>query len=95
MRPMSVDCVGQPVAARGQLDMGPTASLRGLVPGQSGTVCAVPPIDLLPSLGVRCGKRLLVVARNVAGGPIVVLVDRRTIAIDRAIAAQIALCLDE
>jgi len=92
---MSVDRVGHPMASRGQLDVGPTASLRGLVPGQSGTVCAIPPIELLPSLGVRCGKRLVVMARNVAGGPIVVLVDRRTIAIDRAIADKIALCLDE
>ena len=83
------------MASRGQLDVGPTASLRGLVPGQSGTICAVPPTGLLPALGIRCGKRLRVMARNVAGGPIVVLVDRRTIAIDRAIAAQIVLCLDE
>ena len=92
---MSVDRVGHPMASRGQLDVGPTASLRGLVPGQSGTICAVPPTGLLPALGIRCGKRLRVMARNVAGGPIVVLVDRRTIAIDRAIAAQIVLCLDE
>ncbi len=92
---MSVDDVRHPIASRGQQDVGPTASLRGLVPGQSGTICAVPPTGLLPALGIRCGKRLRVMARNVAGGPIVVLVDRRTIAIDRAIAAQIVLCLDE
>ncbi len=92
---MSVDCVGHPVAAREQLELGPTASLRGLVPGQSGTVCAVPPSGLLPALGIRCGKRLRVVARNVVGGPIVVLVDRRAIAIGRAIAGEIVLRMDE
>ena len=69
-------------------------SLDSLVRGQSGIVHSAPPVDLLPALGIRPGKRLHLLAKSIAGGPILVCVDRRTIAIDRAIASQIAMSLD-
>ncbi len=92
---MSTTTLSGSLITGGQADARSAASLIDLEPGQSGTVCAVPSVDLLPALGVRRGKHLRVVARSIAGGPIVVLVDRRTIAVDRAIAGQIALCLGE
>ncbi len=71
------------------------ASLKTMAPGQQGTIESVPPMGLLPELGVRCGKRLSVIAHNIAGGPIVVQADRRLIAIDRCIAAQIMVRLSD
>lgn len=70
------------------------SSLDSMVRGQSGIVHSAPPVDLLPALGIRPGKRLHLLARSIAGGPILVCVDRRTIAIDRTIAGQIAMSLD-
>lgn len=70
---------------------GSVASLNSLAPGESGTVQHVPTVALLPALGIRHGKRLRLLARGIAGGPLLVRVDRRTIAIDRAIAGMIAL----
>lgn len=89
---MSTTTLRRSVIAHRQPGGRSATKLIDLEPGQSGIVCAVPPVDLLPALGIRCGKHVRVVSRNVAGGPIVVLVDRRTIAIGRAIADQIVLC---
>lgn len=88
---MSDEYLSQSRVSHRQMDTPPTIRLTHLMPGQSGTVHAVPPIGTLPALGIRRGKRLRVVSRNIAGGPIVVLVDRRAVAIGREIARQITL----
>ena len=72
-----------------------TVRLNELSPGEIGAVIEVPAMALLPSLGIREGKQLRVVAKSIAGGPILVSVDQRTIAVDRAIAQQIHLEVDE
>jgi|GEM_PF-704606 len=70
-------------------------SLNCLLPGQKGIVSDVPAVDLLPALGIRKGKRLTIIARSVAGGPVLVCVDDRTIAIDRSIAKRVALAAND
>lgn len=49
----------------------------------------IPTHGLLNSIGVREGKRASVVTRQPLGGPIVIEIDRRSIAIAKDIACQI------
>lgn len=66
-------------------------SMAELPPGQQGIITRVPPTDLLPELSIRTGKKVRIIARSVANGPILVRVDNRSIAIDLEIARSIML----
>ncbi len=66
-------------------------SMAELRPGQQGVVIDVPKTDLLPELSIRVGKKISIIARSLAGGPILVRVDNRSIAIDLEIARDILL----
>ena len=74
--------------------------LSQLDPGECGTLHIIdgqdsPEFSLCPALGLRTGKNISVVARSIAGGPVLIEVDARTIAVDRALARNIQLCLGE
>ena len=64
-------------------------SMAELKPGQQGIVIEIPATDLLPELSIRVGKQISIIARSLAGGPILVRVDNRSIAIDLEIAREI------
>lgn len=53
------------------------------------TIHEIPSIDLLSSIGVRRGVSVKVLTRQPFGGPIVIQVGRRSIALARDIAEQI------
>ncbi len=53
------------------------------------TVESAPSNGLLRSLGIRKGISLSIMTRQLAGGPIVVQIGRRSIAIGRDVAEQI------
>ena len=66
-------------------------SMTELKPGQQGVISKVPTTDLLPELSIRVGKRVNIITYSLAGGPILVRVDNRSIAIDLEIARDILL----
>ncbi len=88
---MSTKCLSEPLLLDLKVDRSSQIVLNDLRVGEKGTVCLVPEVELLSALGIRVGKRVQVMARSIAGGPILVRVDRRTVAIDRTIASQIML----
>lgn len=71
------------------LDFASYVNLNELTPGQQCTVMKVPDITILPSLGLRIGKTLNMITRSIIGGPIIVGIDHRTVAIDQNIASEI------
>jgi len=68
---------------------GSSISMAELKPGQQGIVIEIPATDLLPELSIRVGKHISIIACSFAGGPILVRVDNRSIAIDLEIAREI------
>ena len=63
--------------------------MNRLEKGDVGVVHAVPEVHLLASLGIRTGKRVCVVTKSFASGPMVVTVEDRSVVVDRSLAAQI------
>ncbi len=67
------------------------ATMNRLEKGDEGVVFSVPDVRLLASLGIRLGKRVRVLARSFASGPVIVDVGSRSVVVDRALAAQITI----
>ncbi len=57
--------------------------------GDEGVIFDVPDMHLLAALGIRIGKRIRVLTRSVANGPLILSVSDRSIVIDRHIAQKI------
>jgi ferrous iron transport protein A len=74
-----------PNAVRGFFVM----SLYQLQKSKQCTIYQIPSIDLLNAIGVRRGISVKVLTRQPFGGPIVIQVGRRSIALARDIAEQI------
>ncbi len=66
-----------------------TDSLGTLLKGEEGIIHAVPEMGLLASLGLRRGKKVRLVSKTPAHGPLVLSVDERSVAIDRTLAERI------
>ena len=66
-------------------------SLSELFPGEEGIIDCVPDKAMAPMLGLRKGKKLRVITRQKFGGPIVVEIDGRRIALSRTLAGKIKL----
>lgn len=64
-------------------------TLANFPEGQQGEIAGLPEHCLLAPLGLRRGKQLQVIVRQPLGGPIIVEVGGRQIAISRRIAGQI------
>ncbi|MCL0066262.1 ferrous iron transport protein A [Thermodesulfovibrionales bacterium] len=65
-------------------------SLEQMVTGQDAVIMFIPSKQPnLPSLGFRLGKKIKVLAFQCFGGPIIVEVDGRSIAVGRLLASQI------
>ncbi len=60
-----------------------------LSPQQEGIITRLPDNSLLPFLGLRPGKKLKLVSRQLFGGPLVVETEGRSIALSRPLAQQI------
>ena len=65
------------------------STMNRLDKGEEGVVYAVPDVRLLASLGIRLGKRVRVLAKSFASGPVIVDIEDRSVVVDRALAAQI------
>ncbi len=70
-------------------DLRTSYNLCSLAPGEEATVFSIPEIALLPSLGLRIGKTLRIITRSIVGGPIIVGIDGRLVAVDKNIASKI------
>jgi len=70
-------------------------TLKDLLPGEEAQIDIVPNKPLLPPLGFRKGKRVKVWAREQFGGPLIVEIDGRKIALARKIAHDITILNDE
>ncbi len=67
------------------------ATMNRLEKGEEGVVYAVPDVRLLASLGIRSGKHVRVLAKSFASGPVIVDIERRSVVVDRSLAAQITI----
>ncbi|GEM_PF-2153529 len=65
--------------------------IHSLSRGEEGIILEVPDMSLLASLGLRLGKRVRLISKSFAGGPVVLSVDDRSIAVDRELAEQITI----
>ncbi len=63
--------------------------LNQLSPGSQGTIVKVPENNLLAALGVRKGKTIKVENIQPLGGPMVIEINSRSLAIGREVAEQI------
>ncbi len=86
---MNIKLDTRTVTQNESLDFASYINLNELTPGQQCTVMKVPDIAILPSLGLRIGKTLNMITRSIIGGPIIVGIDHRTVAIDQNIASEI------
>ncbi|MEJ6952478.1 FeoA family protein [Natronospora cellulosivora (SeqCode)] len=68
-----------------------TLNLQELRKGEEALILATPENLLLAPLGLREGKRLKVKSKQIFGGPIVVNIEGRSVAIDKKIAKNIKL----
>jgi len=66
-----------------------TNPLGMLLRGEEGIIHAVPDMGVLASLGLRRGKKVRLVSKSPARGPLVLSVDERSVAIDRTLAERI------
>lgn len=66
-----------------------TATLDSLLPASEGRVTRIPDHPLLPILGIRVGKYLKMVARQRFGGPLIIKVNGRCVAVSRSLARRI------
>ncbi len=66
-------------------------NIHSLSRGEEGTISDVPEMSLLASLGLRLGKRVKLLSKSFAGGPVVLSVDDRSIAVDRELAEKITI----
>lgn len=69
---------------------GPTKLIE-LREGEAATIVSVPEVPLLGPLGIRPRKRIKLQARQRFGGPLVVELNGRGVAVPREIAAEIRL----
>ena len=60
-----------------------------MIKNTKGVIISTPPNTLLDALGVRCGKCFECKVRQPFGGPMVIQIDDRKIAIDKKIAETI------
>ncbi len=70
-----------------------TIPLIDLSPGMKGTIAAVPENPLMYPLGLRPGKDILCKGCQLFGGPLLVKVDDRQIALSRLLAEKIIVIL--
>ncbi len=66
-----------------------TQSLLLLPPGSKGTIIYVPDNPLIHLLGLRPGKVLQYQCRQIFGGPLLIKVGERKIALSRSLASKI------
>ncbi len=66
-----------------------TVSLSSMVVGNSGTILSAAPISQATSMGIRPGKQVTVQAIQHFGGPYIVAIDNRSVAVPRSLAAKI------
>ena len=66
-------------------------TMEQMMKGQEAMVDFIPEEALLPSLGIRRGKKVKMRAFSSFGGPLIVAVGGRNIAIGRSLASQIKL----
>ncbi len=66
-----------------------TQSLLHLPPGGKGTIIFVPENPLIHLLGLRAGKVLQLQCRQIFGGPLLLKVGERKIALSRSLASKI------
>ncbi|RZN60715.1 FeoA family protein [Methanonatronarchaeum sp. AMET6-2] len=70
-------------------DNGSSVSLDSVEPGCIGVIEDAPEHSLLAPLGLRRGKKVKVVSKQIFGGPVVVEVDGRTSAVSRSLCDEI------
>ncbi len=68
-----------------------TGSIDSLVRGEVAFIHDVPSLSLLASLGIRLGKRVRLISKSVANGPLILSIDNRSVALDRELASQITI----
>jgi len=68
-----------------------TTSLEDIQPGEEGIISRVPENRLAPLLGLRPGKTARLITRQSFGGPIVVEIHGRNLALSRSLARQVQL----
>ena len=64
-------------------------TLNSLQPEEEAVVISTPEHSLLPSFGVRKGKKIKFQTRQWQGGPLIIEVDGRSVALDRELSAEI------
>ncbi len=64
-------------------------TLYNMGKNKKGIFLSIPESTLLNALGVRCGKKFQCMVRQPFGGPMVIQIDDRKVAIDRQIAENI------
>lgn len=64
-------------------------SLYQLMPNQVCTIQSIPHLALLESLGIRKGKQVTLKYKHPLGGPVILRVDTRDVAIGRNVAKMI------
>lgn len=70
-------------------------SLDMLSPGKQAVIVSVPKHSLLAPLGLRKGKKVVFKGKQPWGGPIVVAIDHRNVAIARKLAQEITIAGEE
>lgn len=70
-------------------------NLEAVAPMHRGTIRSAPALPALAALGIRPGKVCTVLTRLPCGGPIVCAVDERQVALERSLAAQVMLIVDQ
>ncbi len=66
-------------------------TLEHLPPGREGVIFAAPPAPHLAALGLRPGKKVMVHARETFGGPVIVEIEGRNVALGRGLVRKILL----
>ncbi len=69
-------------------------TLAQMTRGEKAAIVFVPEQSLLPSLGLRLGKKLKVRGWQYFGGPVVIEIEGRNVAVGRVLAQQIELALE-
>jgi len=69
----------------------PEVTLESLLPREEGWISELPDHPLMPFLGLRPGKPVEMVTRQKFGGPLVVKMNGRCVALSRALARQVKL----
>ncbi len=80
--------IKQPMHQHMSFDMA-IVNMDTLQKGEEATVFDVPDIRLLSSLGIRIGKKVKLLTKSFAKGPLILFVNDRSIVIDRSIAQKI------